>query len=106
VWVICLCAAWCDVCCQYRNAFDRLAADWPGARFLWLDIEDNEDIMGDVEIETFPTLLLAQGHNIHFFGPLPPHIDVLRRLLQEAPSIVTTEEAAQALLLRIQKSPP
>jgi len=108
MWVICLCAEWCDVCCQYRSAFEALAADWPDARFLWIDIEDQEEIIGDLEIETFPTLLIAHGQQIHFFGPLPPHTEVLRRLLQEAqnPEAPVADEAVQALALlqRIQKS--
>jgi len=62
--------------------------------------------MGNVEIETFPTLLLAQGQTIHFFGPLPPHIEVLRQMMRKAHHAVITEEGVQALLLRIQKTPP
>jgi len=104
MWVICLCAEWCDTCRQYRSAFDSLAADWPRARFLWVDIETEEDTVGDVEIETFPTLLIAHGSEVHFFGPLPPHIDVLRRLLQETTPAVILQTIARELLQRIQKS--
>ena len=82
LWVVCLCAEWCDVCRQYRPGFEALAREWPRARFLWLDVEDEEDVAGDVEVETFPTLLIADSRGARFLGPLPPQPGVLGRMLQ------------------------
>jgi len=84
LWVICLCAQWCDVCRQYRPAFESLSTNWPKIRFAWVDVEDEESVVGDVEVETFPTLLIGniQG-NVRFFGPLLPQAQVLQRLLKD-----------------------
>jgi len=85
VWfVACLCAAWCDVCRQYRPAFEALAERHPDKQFVWIDIEDEADIVGDFDVENFPTLLLARGGVPHFFGTLLPHAGVLQRLLAQA----------------------
>jgi hypothetical protein len=32
-----------------------------GVRWEWLDVEDREDLVDDVDVETFPTLLIGQG---------------------------------------------
>jgi thioredoxin 1 len=101
-WVVCLCAAWCRTCDTYREVLDAAAAQYPHMRFVWLDIEDEADVLGDVDIETFPTLLLANGPALCFYGPLPPQAGVLARLLTHfpAPATSTTPEV-QALWARI-----
>jgi hypothetical protein len=33
-------------------------------------------------VENFPTLLIATTGQARFFGPLTPHIDTLKRLIQ------------------------
>ena len=43
-WVVCLCAQWCGVCNQYRSTFAELASQFPQMRFVWLDVEDREDV--------------------------------------------------------------
>ena len=49
-WVVaCLCAAWCDVCKQYRPGFEGLAAEYPEQQFVWIDIEDQADLIGDLD---------------------------------------------------------
>ena len=70
--VICLCAEWCGVCREWRAVFDEAAAAHPGLRFAWIDIEDEAEAMGDVDVETFPTLLVAKGDQPLFFGPVQP----------------------------------
>jgi hypothetical protein len=72
-WVVaCLCAAWCDTCCSYRDNFDRLAALHPDKRFVWIDIEDQADVVGDIDVENFPTLLMQRGDIVAFFGTILP----------------------------------
>ena len=80
-WAVCLCAAWCGTCGIYRHLFDELARAHPGVRFEWVDIEDESDIAGDLDVETFPTLLIADGERALFLGPLLPQAPVLARLL-------------------------
>ena len=83
--VACLCAAWCRTCDDYRVTFDVLASEFAGqARFVWLDIEDEEDALGEVDVVDFPTLLVAAGDEVHFFGPVLPHAQTARQLLQRA----------------------
>lgn len=80
--VICLCAAWCGVCREWTPVFDELSARHPQVRFGWIDIEDEADAMGDVDVETFPTLLVAQDGHARFFGPVQPSAAQVERLLQ------------------------
>ena len=37
-----------------------------------------------MDVADFPTLLIAQGDEIHFFGPVTPHAQTARQLLQRA----------------------
>jgi thiol-disulfide isomerase/thioredoxin len=85
---VCLCAAWCDTCDAYRPVLERAAQQFPDARFVWLDIEDHEDLLGPLDIENFPTLLVAVGDDVRFFGTLTPQPETLARLLR-----ATFEEA-------------
>ncbi len=80
-WVICLCAAWCDTCGEYRRIFDALAWQWPNLRFEWVDIEDDAALVGDLDIQTFPTLLIVGEDRPLFMGPLLPQAGVLNRLI-------------------------
>jgi len=88
--VACLCAQWCRTCDAYRDTLvqvrDALQPTHPDApmRFLWVDIEDESELVGDLDIEDFPTLLLARGDHVLFFGPLLPHAQTLDRLVRGA----------------------
>lgn len=79
--VACLCAEWCGTCRTYRADFARLAEKFPQLSFVWLDVEADTDFAGDIDIETFPTVLVARGGDILFGGILLPHIQHLDRLL-------------------------
>lgn len=80
-WVACLCAAWCGVCRDFLPAFQEQARAHPAMHFAWVDVEDEDDAMGDVDIETFPTLLVARGDTVLFLGPTPPSGSQLARML-------------------------
>jgi len=80
--VACLCAAWCGTCATYRATFDGLAARHPDKRFVWIDIEDQADLVGDLDVENFPTLLLQRGDTVAFFGTMVPDGGVADRLVQ------------------------
>lgn len=81
-WVACLCAEWCGVCREFRPALEAQARAHPQLRFAWVDVEDEAEAMGDVDIETFPTLLVARGDQPLFLGPIPPSAPGLARLLE------------------------
>ncbi|HYD79979.1 MAG TPA: thioredoxin family protein [Paucimonas sp.] len=78
--VACLCAAWCNVCADYRSDFERLAARHPGVHFAWIDVEDNADVVGDIDIENFPTVLMQRGDVVAFYGTVLPDARVVERI--------------------------
>ena len=85
VHVFCLCAQWCGTCREYQPLFDQLAAQLPQARFTWVDVETHDDLLGDLDIENFPTLLIADqlGQPL-FAGTVLPHAETLQRMCQAA----------------------
>jgi hypothetical protein len=50
----------------------------------WVDIEDESDLMGDMDVETFPTLVVVDPVAVRFAGPLTPQPDTLTRVLRAA----------------------
>lgn len=83
--VACLCAEWCGVCRDYRSRFEQarsqVLASCPDAQFLWIDSEDEADLLHPLDVEDFPTLLLARGAEARFFGPLTPQVETLVRMV-------------------------
>jgi len=103
-WVICLCAEWCGVCREWRGAFEQAAAANPQLHFAWIDIEDEAQAMGDVDVETFPTLLVAQGNQPRFYGPVLPSAAQLSRLLAslaQGPASAAVPPESHGLLQRL-----
>lgn len=95
-WIVaCLCAAWCGTCATYRATFDELAARHPDKFFVWIDIEDQADIVGDLDVENFPTLLIQHHELVAFFGTMLPDAGVAHRLLQS--TAAQSDEELQAL---------
>ena len=88
--VACLCAQWCRTCDAYRDtlvatqAAMRVGHPHAELRFVWVDIEDESELVGDLDIEDFPTILLARGDQVLFFGPVMPHAQTLDRLVRSA----------------------
>ena len=81
-WTIaCLCADWCGTCSTYRARFDALAARHPDKCFVWIDIEDQADVVGDLDVENFPTLLIQHRDVVAFFGPTLPDSHLAERLI-------------------------
>ena len=82
-WVVaCLCAGWCDVCKQYRAGFDALALQYPEHQFVWIDIEDQSDLIGELDVENFPTILMQRGDTVTFYGTMMPEPRQVARLLE------------------------
>lgn len=84
--VACLCAEWCGSCRDYRATFEQVARERPGWRFTWVDIEDESDALSafDLDIESFPSVLVARGAELRFLGALLPHAGTLTRTLDAA----------------------
>lgn len=105
-WAICLCAGWCGVCREWEPAFAAEARHRPGVAFAWVDVEDEDEAMEDVDVETFPTVLVARGGQVLFLGPIAPSaaqfgrmLDTLRDQPVPSPSLPAQ---AQALFERLQ----
>jgi hypothetical protein len=82
-----------------------MAQDYPPAQFLWLDVEDEADLLHPVDVEDFPTLLIAVGDAPRFFGPLTPQAQTLERMvrttLQDIDAAVKIDPVLQSLIARI-----
>jgi thioredoxin 1 len=93
--IACLCAAWCRLCDDYAKVVEQVKPgfDAPGVRLRWhwIDIEDEAELLGDLDIETFPTWVIADAEQVRFAGPVEPQPETLRRLLR-----ATVSEAAPA----------
>ena len=111
--VACLCADWCNVCTEYRSRFQQVqasvTADHPQAQFVWLDIEDEADLLHPLDVDDFPTLLIAVGDAPRFFGPLTPQAQTLERLVRNAAQDTTAaplanpEVCAAVARIRVQR---
>jgi thiol-disulfide isomerase/thioredoxin len=102
--VACLCAQWCGTCRDYRPLFEQLQTEFAPARFVWVDIEDEADLVDPIEVDNFPTLLVVADGHVRFFGTLTPHIDTLRRILQtqlSADASPIADDQAQGLAQRV-----
>lgn len=96
-WVVaCLCAAWCGTCGSYRATFDELASRHPDKQFVWIDIEDHADVVGDLDVENFPTLLIQHENLVAFFGTTLPDAGVAHRLITAQTELSAAQLAAQA----------
>lgn len=80
--IACLCADWCGTCREYAGVFEALQRMLPAHRYRWIDIEDEADALGDIDIETFPTLLVAHAGRVLFAGPVLPRLPDAQRLIE------------------------
>lgn len=80
--IVCLCAAWCGTCREYEATFAELQRALPGHRYRWIDIEDEADLAGDIDVETFPTLMLSRQGQVLFAGPVLPRLGDAQRLVE------------------------
>lgn len=113
--IACLCAAWCRTCDAYAPVLQQvvaeLTAEGQALQARWIDVEDEAELLGDVDIETFPTLLVFDAQRVRFAGPLTPQPETLRRLLRSlladpaGRAAVSAEIEALAQRLRGQMAP-
>lgn len=107
LFVACLCAQWCGTCREYRPLFEQMQSRLPQVRFAWVDVEDLADLVDPVEVENFPTLLIARGAATLFLGTVTPHLPTLERLLRTqlepgAPAL-TADAERDALAQRLRQ---
>lgn len=95
--VVALCAAWCNTCTEFRDGFDELAASRADCTFAWLDIEDDADVAGDIDVDNFPTIaVFHRGRPLHF-GVSLPQAPIVARLLSALTAGSATVSAAPAV---------
>jgi thiol-disulfide isomerase/thioredoxin len=82
--VVCYCAAWCRTCDAYRPLLEALADRLPRWTFIWVDIEDSPEWLGDEDIENFPTILIQDRSGTRFWGVQLPYVEHLQRLIESA----------------------
>ena len=102
--VACLCAAWCDVCNAYLPKFTALSQQYPEVLFLWIDIEDQAALVGDLDIDNFPTLLIQHREVVTFFGTMQPDTLQLKRIIQSQLEQSAEQLQAQANSGELQRS--
>ena len=110
--VACLCAEWCGSCRGYRVDFENTLSAQTGAGIdaHWIDIEDQAELVGAIDVENFPTLLIARGDEVLFFGPVTPHASTLQRLVQAAAAGdahlggTAPDDEVRALAARLQRA--
>lgn len=98
--LVCLCAGWCRLCDDYQARFrqvaDAMAARVP-LRAHWIDIEDDAALLGDVDVETFPTIVVIDPTGrVRFAGAVTPPADALERLLRATVLEANPDAAAAA----------
>ena len=81
--VVVLCAAWCDTCTEFRATLERIASSRADKLFVWLDIEDDAEICGDIDVENFPTLAIYRGDALLHYGVSLPQEGMVARLVDE-----------------------
>lgn len=81
-WIVaCLCAEWCGTCRGYRKGFDEMAERHPDKHFIWIDVEDQADLLGDLDAENFPMMLIQYCDIVTYFAPVLPDHRQVERLL-------------------------
>lgn len=83
--VFILCAEWCGVCREFQPACLAFALANPAVGLHWIDIEDEADRLGNLEVETFPTIAIARGAVPVFFGPMKPDLRQVESLMNASP---------------------
>ena len=105
VLVACLCADWCGTCRDYQATFELMQAQFPGTRFVWIDVEDESELIDPIEVENFPTLLITRREQAMFFGTVTPHVETLQRLirtqLQDGAPVLPPDEDRDELARRV-----
>jgi thioredoxin 1 len=80
--VACFCAAWCRTCDDYAHVMAALKVQFAQqVQFAWVDIEDQAEVLDNVDVENFPTLLISDAQQVYFWGTVLPHAATAAQLI-------------------------
>ena len=104
--IACLCAAWCRLCDEYASvlgaATEAFDAHDVSMQVHWIDIEDDAELVGNFDVETFPTIVIVTDGQLRFAGPVRPQADTLIRLLRATALYKHASAPASALPAEVQ----
>lgn len=66
--VIGLGAEWCQLCTDFKPYFFHLAETEKNILWLWYNLEEHEDLLGDFYPETLPLVWMYQGSKLIRYG--------------------------------------
>ena len=99
-WVaVCFCAGWCRSCREFQPELEQFTLSFPQGRFIWVDIEGHDDMLGELDVDKFPTLLLQRGNMVAFYSCIHPDIMQTKRILQSV-----LDESPEALQRQAQSN--
>lgn len=79
--VVVFCAQWCGTCREFRPVLERIARTRPQVVFAWADIEEDAELVGDIDVENFPSLAVFRADQVLHYGVSLPHEAVVARLV-------------------------
>ena len=80
--VACFCAAWCRTCDDYVQVMESFKARYAEqVELVWVDIEDQSDVLDNIDVENFPTLLISDAQQVYFWGTVLPHAATAAQLI-------------------------
>jgi len=82
--VVTFCAQWCGTCRSFEDELRKLLDAHSHTRLLWLDIEDDAELVDDIDVENFPTVAIFRSGTPLYFGTTLPQQHVVSQLLRAA----------------------
>lgn len=79
---VCFCAGWCNSCREYLPQLKKLAKARKDVHFIWVDIEEHADMLGDLDIYKFPSILIQYDNTVAFYSCIHPDAALSERVLQ------------------------
>jgi len=81
----CLCAEWCVICREFKPVFLNLQSAHPQHQWRWIEIEDHDEALSDIDIKSFPSIVIASSTGQWCFaGAIEPRIDTLFRMVRSS----------------------
>ncbi len=81
----CLCAEWCLICREFKSTFLNLQSVHPQHQWRWIDLEDHDEELSDIDLQGFPNIVIASSTGQWCFaGTIEPRIEILLRIVRSS----------------------